>query len=67
MCQTLSISSREQVTLRAILPELEMYSSKQVTAWDQQDQLSATQRKVLLKRLLKCVPKAAPKSDNKRN
>ena len=52
----------ELVLKPATVLELEMYSPEQVAEWDQQDQLSAAQRKTVLSRLAKRAPKAAPKS-----
>ncbi len=57
----------ELVLKPATVLELEMYSPEQVAEWDQQDQLSAAQRKAVLNRLAKRALKAAPKSNKKRS
>ena len=49
----------ELVLKPATVLEVEMYSPEQVTAWDQQDQLSDAQRKTALNRLAKRAPKLA--------
>jgi antitoxin PrlF len=51
----------ELVLKPATVLEVEMYSPEQVTAWDQQDQLSDLQRQAALKRLAKRAPKVTKK------
>ena len=51
----------ELVLKPATVLEVEMYSPEQVTAWDEQDQLSDMQRQAALKRLAKRTPKVTKK------
>ena len=51
----------ELVLKPATVLEVEMYSPEQVTAWDEQDQLSAVQRQAALKHLAKRAPKVTKK------
>jgi len=51
----------ELVLKPATVLEVEMYSPEQVTAWDEQDQLSDMQRQAALKRLAKRTPKVNKK------